>query len=392
MDNLTHSLIGVALARAASPWFDRLRGPLIAAVLANNLPDIDLAWLRLFEDPRLGYLLHHRGHTHTLALALPQALAAAGIARAADRQARWGPLIGVSAAGIGLHIGFDYMNNYGVHPFWPVDNLWYYGDTLFIIDPVLWAILIPAAVSGGGRWLLGGAAVALLAALAAVAQVASAGPAATLIWAAVAAGLWAAAWRGVSAAALAWGPVLAWLGGSAALSWQAKAVVAREFAAARPGEVLLDAAVAPLPARPWCFNMVTMSDTGGPLASRTYHLRAGQLSLLPALTAAADCRVFDPDRTLTLSPEAPTVEEIAWEGGWSRPSMELQALLDDPQHGCRARQFFQVARAPFWTETALGDLRYDYEKGYSFAEIDRAGPCLAPVSLEAEMVGLLLRP
>lgn len=390
MDNLTHSLIGVALARASSPWFDRLRGPLIAAVLANNLPDIDLAWLRLFEDPRLGYLLHHRGHTHTLALMVPQALAAAGIARAADRQARWGPLIGVSVIGVTLHIAFDYLNNYGVHPFWPVDNLWYYGDTLFIIDPTLWAILIPAAVSGGGRWLLGGAALALLAAAVAVVQAAGAG--AALGWGLISAGLWVAAWRGVNPGALAWGLMLAWLAGSAALSGQAKAVVAQEFATARPGEVLLDAAVAPLPARPWCFNMVTMSDTGGPLDARTYHLRAGQISLIPAFTAAADCRVFEPDRTLTLSPMEQTIDQIAWEGVWSRPNREVQALLDDPVQGCRARQFFQVARSPFWTDTALGDLRYDYEKGHSFAEIDRAGPCLDPVALEAEMVDLLLRP
>ena len=68
MENLTHSLIGATLAelfvpRSASP---AKRGLFFTVgVVAANLPDADLVYARITAPP-LGYLLHHRGHTHTL--------------------------------------------------------------------------------------------------------------------------------------------------------------------------------------------------------------------------------------------------------------------------------------------------------------------------------------
>ncbi|WP_370466973.1 metal-dependent hydrolase, partial [Salmonella enterica] len=38
-----------------------------------------------------------------------------------------------------LHIALDFTNSYGVHPFWPFDNRWYYGDAVFIVEPLFWA-------------------------------------------------------------------------------------------------------------------------------------------------------------------------------------------------------------------------------------------------------------
>ena len=46
---------------------------LTACAAASNFPDLDLFLTKLLPAP-LGYLLHHRGHTHTLLYALPQAL------------------------------------------------------------------------------------------------------------------------------------------------------------------------------------------------------------------------------------------------------------------------------------------------------------------------------
>jgi len=46
-----------------------------------------------------------------------------------------------------LHIAFDAFNNYGVHPFAPFEDRWFYGDAVFIIDPWLWLTL------GTGIWL-----------------------------------------------------------------------------------------------------------------------------------------------------------------------------------------------------------------------------------------------
>jgi inner membrane protein len=280
MDNLTHSLVGVVLARSSMPWFSRLRGPLVAAIVANNLPDIDHAWLDLFEDPRLAYLLHHRGHTHTLALALPQAVLSAAAAKAIDKQARWTPLLLVSLVGVALHIFFDYLNNYGVPPFWPVHDRRHQGDTLFILDPYLWAILVPAGLNGAGPRLQRVGLLVLAAVGAAVWQAAS--RSATALWA-IFAGTQATIWRRPRPAALAWGVVAGWLAVSAAGTARVRALLDEEWATKFPTEQLLDASIAPLPARPWCFLAVSISDTGGPLATRTYVLRTGRASLLPGL-------------------------------------------------------------------------------------------------------------
>ena len=81
MDNMTHSLVGLALGELvdralpapADPSRGRLRRRLLLAtgLLASNFPDLDLVLTPLLPAP-LGYLIHHRGHTHTLLYALPQ--------------------------------------------------------------------------------------------------------------------------------------------------------------------------------------------------------------------------------------------------------------------------------------------------------------------------------
>ena len=68
MDNVTHAFVGAALAECAVPpdGSSRTRTILIAAgVIAANAPDVDLLYTGITEAP-LGYLLHHRGYSHTL--------------------------------------------------------------------------------------------------------------------------------------------------------------------------------------------------------------------------------------------------------------------------------------------------------------------------------------
>ena len=148
VDNVTHSLVGVVLADAMmgrrSPKSQR---PLIvgAGLIAANLPDIDLAYAAITPAP-VGYLLHHRGHTHTivglglLAVALVlvyRLLPPVRTMRLAERLRLW-LLIAVALAS---HLAMDALNSYGVHPFYPVDNSWYYADAVFIFEPSLWLVL-----------------------------------------------------------------------------------------------------------------------------------------------------------------------------------------------------------------------------------------------------------
>src|SRR6185295_6833453 len=140
MDNITHSVVGLGVGelvqRSLPPEADHARQKtrhrllLTACAVASNFPDLDLVFTRLAPAP-LGYLLHHRGHTHTLLYLIPQALLLLALlwmlwpnARAllrASRDARRGLLLAL-AAGFLLHLGMDFMNNYGVHPFYPFNG------------------------------------------------------------------------------------------------------------------------------------------------------------------------------------------------------------------------------------------------------------------------------
>src|SRR5512139_2178916 len=98
MDNVTHALAGALLAGATVQHLARRVGPQSPAirraavaigVLTAELPDVDLFW----SGPSLGmgklaYLLHHRGHTHTVVFAVAAAVAVWGIALAIRRDLR----------------------------------------------------------------------------------------------------------------------------------------------------------------------------------------------------------------------------------------------------------------------------------------------------------------
>ena len=153
MDNLTHSLVGLAAAKAGlgrvSPYAT------FACVAAANLPDIDI--VALAGGPAF-YLQHHRGITHSivgtlaLAVAFPLLIYAAerAWARAKGREprARLKGLLVCSLLLSASHPLLDWTNSYGVRPLLPWDGRWVYGDLLFVIDPWVWLVL------GGACFLL----------------------------------------------------------------------------------------------------------------------------------------------------------------------------------------------------------------------------------------------
>ncbi len=176
VENLTHSLLGATLAELALPsgaTTPQRRIFFTTGIIAANLPDADLLYSRIMPPP-LGYLLHHRGHTHTLAGLIPLALllgATSLLPRIAPHVIRHRTrLWGLIAVGLLSHIVLDSWNSYGVHPFWPFDTRWYYGDVIFIFEPWLWLLLGVAATRNTqnprSRVLLGGALVLIAGALA----------------------------------------------------------------------------------------------------------------------------------------------------------------------------------------------------------------------------------
>jgi inner membrane protein len=147
MDPLAHSLFGATLAGT------RLgRGTGLAvttAVVAANVPDLDVIAYVESSDAALAF---RRGWTHgPLGLALLPALVVLALlvlARlpilrervdAAPRDVRRLLLLAYIAAV--SHPALDWLNSYGVRLLMPFDRRWFYGDTLFIVDPWMWLLL-----------------------------------------------------------------------------------------------------------------------------------------------------------------------------------------------------------------------------------------------------------
>jgi inner membrane protein len=150
MDGLTHSLVGLTLAKAG---LERLSPYTTAAcILSANAPDLDV--VSFFFGGRWTLLQHHRGITHSvigtliLGALIPSMLFAVerGMAkwRKLAPKIKYRGLLLASLIAAATHPLMDWTNNYGVRPLLPWDGRWFYGDLVFIIDPYLW--LIPGGV------------------------------------------------------------------------------------------------------------------------------------------------------------------------------------------------------------------------------------------------------
>jgi inner membrane protein len=138
LDNLTHSLVGLFLARAG---FKRVtpRGTAIM-VLAANAPDFDaVSW---FGGPT-SYIHWHRNITHSIVAVPFMALLAAAIVRfAGRRQIRWLPAWGIAIIGVLSHLVLDLTNVYGVRLLLPFTGHWWHWDLTPIVDLAIWTVLL----------------------------------------------------------------------------------------------------------------------------------------------------------------------------------------------------------------------------------------------------------
>jgi inner membrane protein len=399
MDNITHSVVGLGIGalvdRSVPPETDngaqrvRTRMLLTIGFLASNFPDLDLVLTRLLEKP-LGYLLHHRGHTHTLPGALGELVLLLGLVwllwpavRTLVRTSRRARLaaLGTACAGLLLHITMDGLNVYGVHPFWPFDPGWYYGDLVFIVEPVFWiAFGMPLAAMVRGRvrrWLL----LALMVAVPVGVTVAG-----FLQW-------------GSLAGLLALGLLLAWIErrvddtplgkrGNAALSaglaasvafvvlqgaalHAARDVVRTAVARLDPHERLLDTALSAYPANPLCWSFVTVAVDA---VHGSYHLRRGQLSIAPAVTPVTSCPAAIAGRATEGD------AQLAWH---SDMHASLARLRDLQANNCHFNAWMRFARAPSIDDGAATDVRWGRNGSRNFSTIDYADhasePCPHPV-------------
>ncbi len=398
MDNVTHLLAGLVIGEAAvqlrrarggaagapSPAFRTAAA--VAGMVAANLPDADLLYT-IGRGDKITYLLHHRGHTHTLvaaaaglalawaaALALWRWRARRGAADApAPADARW--LLGVIAAALLSHLALDWTNDYGVHPFWPADDRWRYGDAVFIVEPWLWAAAVPPLLFAARRPAARGALALVLAGGLGLAWLLPVVPggAALALTAGAAAGLALA--RRLAPGARPAVALGGWLAVELAFAAGTGAARRHVVAAARahdPAARVADVVITPAPANPLCAAAIVVEAAGPGRA--TSRVTTGWGAAAPALLPAARCRRGAPAAAgpLAMTPAPrPATAAVAWDRTWAAPLAELAGLARD---NCQVAAVLRFARVPFWfpvdaATLHVGDLRYARGPDLGFADL-----------------------
>ena len=388
MENLTHSLIGIVagetVTRSTRPSEGGLapgtrRAFLVTiGVIGGNLPDSDLiVSYSGFTRDKLAYLLQHRGYTHTILGCVVLALLLYGGAELVARFRRLTlarrdrlALLGMALFATLLHLGMDALNSYGVHPFWPFDNRWFYGDAVFIVEPLYWIAAAPMFFllrTYAARVVLG---IAVLIALAATVLTYSARPlwyigvillAALLIFVSKRASARAAAW---TSAVATLGVTAMFVTASMAAAHRAESIAAQDF----PSEQRIDHVLSPGFANPFCWDVLMVQTGGG-----EYIVRQATLANAPAALPVNRCfgmlipRIGTAPTTAVAAASSPAIQ---WIRQFSMPADRLASLA---AHDCEARELLQFARAPFATpvdgQWVIGDLRFDNERGLGMSEI-----------------------
>ena len=151
MDNLCHTLVGAAMGEGGLKRRAGQEIPLAmpALLIGANLPDVDVLAYFWGPDTALGF---RRGWTHGVPALVLWPFVLTGLLLAWDRwvRRRWRPdaeparpraLLRLSTLAILTHPFLDWLNTYGMRWLMPFDGTWFYGDTLFIVDPWIWLAL-----------------------------------------------------------------------------------------------------------------------------------------------------------------------------------------------------------------------------------------------------------
>ena len=390
MDNITHSLIGLVEGEF---FFSRQNNislknrPLLrrsvvltASVVANNFPDLDFLFFKLTPGP-LGYLVQHRGYTHTALGLIPQAIIIClfGFIIRVSRKIPPPRLkltldfIAIVIIGLISHLVADSWNTYGIHPFWPWNSKWYYGDAVFIAEPWIWFTLIPPLCMRSETWIGKSFFLALTLLLGVFVF--------RTHFVAVPMMAFIASWTGFLffvfqflRTDLKAGYGLLFLTFIVSLFFIVKHHVyvrSLELAWQKDAESkILDVIVSPLPGNFICWSVVSAVIVGEP---PIYKLRGGIFSLLPNRITPEDCSNFHPNRNfgVNVAKKKPGQDpSLIWTHSFKMDHAKVMKLYKED---CRIQAFFKFARAPYLTtkkgEVTLGDFRYSRPEHTSFTEM-----------------------
>ena len=173
MDPICHTLVGASLGFTGLE--KQTRYARATLIVAANLPDIDVVAHFMGETASYAF---RRGITHGLPALVVLPFVLAGLVwflgRLRPAPAKGPPvsfrgLLLLSYIGVFSHPILDWMNTYGMRWLMPIVDKFYYGDTLFIIDWIMWLVLALGLVAtalikrNAAHWYQRPASIALLA-------------------------------------------------------------------------------------------------------------------------------------------------------------------------------------------------------------------------------------
>lgn len=192
MDPLAHTLLGATLAETGLKKKTTLAAGTL--IIGANIPDIDAVAMLVSSDYALQV---RRGWTHGILAMIVWPFLLTGLMLAFDWLRHWrtrrkgrrkdhlqqrdrppgssslplrsGMLLALAFLAVWSHPLLDWLNTYGIRLLMPFSDSWFYGDTLFIIDPWVWLLTGAAVVlaqsesrPGIGGWIVLGTALTAL--------------------------------------------------------------------------------------------------------------------------------------------------------------------------------------------------------------------------------------
>jgi inner membrane protein len=153
MDPVTHTMLGATLAQTGLKKRTALGTATL--VIGANLPDLDV--LAYFWGGETA-VWFRRGLTHGVLALVVLPFVLTGLILLWDRLVRrraravQGPVVPaqvlwLAVLAVATHPLLDFLNSYGMRWLAPFSWTWFYGDTLFIVDPWVWMML------AAGLWL-----------------------------------------------------------------------------------------------------------------------------------------------------------------------------------------------------------------------------------------------
>jgi inner membrane protein len=166
MDPLAHTLFGATMAEAGLKRKTALATATL--IIGANIPDVDGVAMLVSSDYAL---LVRRGWSHGILALIIWPFLLTGLMLGIDRLlSRWrqrkgrsrnGPpmhpgwVLGIAFLGVWSHPLLDWLNTYGIRLLMPFSDTWFYGDTLFIIDPWFWLLAGAGVVMARSESLTG---------------------------------------------------------------------------------------------------------------------------------------------------------------------------------------------------------------------------------------------